>query len=77
MEFLWVLAKRSATVLVVSISLADTVGSIARTHGDSMQPTLNPGSRGLSGIINGDVVFVEKLSAPSFKFSRGDVVVLR
>ena len=77
MEFLWVLAKRSATVLVVSMSLADTVGSIARTHGDSMQPTLNPGSRGLSGIVNGDVVFVEKLSAPSFKFSRGDVVVLR
>ena len=77
MEFLWVLAKRSATVLVVSMSLSDTVGSIARTHGDSMQPTLNPGSRGLSGIVNGDVVFVEKLSAPSFKFSRGDVVVLR
>lgn len=76
-EFLWLLAKRSATAAVVSISLADTLGSVARTHGSSMQPTLNPGTDDLLGVLKGDIVFFEKLSAPAYKFSRGDVVVIR
>lgn len=76
-EYLRLLAKRSALAAVISISFADTIGSVARTHGQSMQPTLSPGSNDLLGSFTGDVVFIEKLSAPAYRFSRGDVVVLR
>lgn len=75
--FLWLLAKRSATLAVISISLTDLVGNVARTQGESMQPTLNPGSNDLLGALKGDIVFYEKLSAPAYKYSRGDVIVFR
>lgn len=81
-EFLWNLAKRSALAAVISISFADAVGSVAQANGTSMEPTLNPGTNDLMGVLKGDVVFFEKFSAPASGFSRdgisrGDVVVVR
>ncbi|KAH7331111.1 hypothetical protein KP509_20G015400 [Ceratopteris richardii] len=73
----WLLAKRSATAALLSITLTDIVGNIARTHGDSMQPTLQPGEKNLLGFLKGDIVFFEKISAAAYKYHRGDVVVLR
>lgn len=74
---MWLLAKRSALAAVISVSFADMVGSVARTQGNSMQPTLQPGTSNLLGVLKGDIVFIEKLSAPAYAFSRGDVVVVR
>lgn len=71
------LAKWTATAALVSITVADLVGNIGRIQGESMQPALNPGSSDLLGALKADIVFYEKLSAPAYKYSRGDVVLLR
>ncbi|KAI5057324.1 hypothetical protein GOP47_0027339 [Adiantum capillus-veneris] len=74
---LWLFTKRSTMAAMIAVTLADRVGNVARTQGDSMQPTLQPGDKHLLGFLKGDVVFFEKFSASGYKYCRGDVVVLR
>ncbi|KAL3131778.1 hypothetical protein ABBQ38_007495 [Trebouxia sp. C0009 RCD-2024] len=56
----------------VVVTVNDLVGGPATVHGRSMQPTLNP-----LGSTSIDLVLVDKLSIRLFKYSRGDVVLLR
>ncbi|CAG0915313.1 unnamed protein product [Notodromas monacha] len=55
----------------VGLTFVDTVGSIAKVDGTSMQPVLNP-KPGCS-----DYVFLNKWAVRNFELHRGDVVSLR
>ncbi|KAH7435801.1 hypothetical protein KP509_06G080300 [Ceratopteris richardii] len=76
-EPLWFLAKRSAAAAMICITFTDIVGNFATIQGNSMQPTLQQGHKDFISLLKGDVVFYEKISAPAYKYCRGDVVVLR
>ncbi|KAH7435803.1 hypothetical protein KP509_06G080300 [Ceratopteris richardii] len=75
-EPLWFLAKRSAAAAMICITFTDIVGNFATIQGNSMQPTLQQGHKDFISLLKGDVVFYEKISAPAYKYCRGDVVVL-
>jgi signal peptidase I len=67
--------KRFAWGLTVGLACTDSVATLVRVDGWSMQPTLNPG--GGSSDQGSEWVLVEKLSYKwRHKYSRGDVAVL-
>jgi len=55
----------------VTVTILDTVGSIALVNGDSMAPTLNP-----SNETSRDIVLIDKISIAPKLLQRGDIVIL-
>ncbi|CAN6475336.1 unnamed protein product [Victoria cruziana] len=71
----WFFTKRIATGALIGLTISDRYASIITVHGNSMKPTLNPGSKAFPVSMSGDLVLVEKLCLNKYKFSNGDVVV--
>jgi signal peptidase I len=63
---------RTAKLVPVVIAVEDVLYGPASVHGRSMQPTFNPDS----GAGN-DLVLADKWSIKLYRYSRGDVVLLR
>ncbi len=56
----------------VAVAFRDCVACPATVSGESMAPTFNPPDR-----TSNDIAIAEKLSVRFYKYSRGDVVLLR
>ncbi|KAJ7949961.1 putative Mitochondrial inner membrane protease subunit [Quillaja saponaria] len=76
-RFLWDVAKKSLTLGLITLTVADRYGSVVPVRGSSMSPTFNPRTSSLIGSISDDYVLVEKFCLEKYKFSHGDVVVFR
>jgi inner membrane protease subunit 2 len=71
-RWLWQTSKRLLFATPIALTITDTVGCLCVVEGRSMQPTFNP-----QGCQLVDRVLLDKLSARTYNFTRGDVVVLR
>ncbi|KDP24462.1 hypothetical protein JCGZ_25026 [Jatropha curcas] len=76
-NILWRLAKNCFTVGIIGLTVADRYASIVPVRGNSMSPTLNPGTSTFWGSLTDDRVLVEKFCLRKYEFSHGDVVVFR
>lgn len=65
---IWCRAKNILIGVAIGSTLTDTVGSVARVDGISMQPTLNPNR-------TVDLVFLSYLPVRFDKIERGDIIV--
>jgi inner membrane protease subunit 2 len=69
---------RSLTWVPVGYAVGDLLVAVHRIEGASMRPTLNPdGSAAAAASPSHDVVLAEKMSVRLYRWSRGDVVLLR
>lgn len=71
-QFVKSVAVKTVWLTPVFVAVNDLVAGPATVHGRSMQPTLNP-----QGTSTPDRVLVDKLSIRLYKYSRGDVVLLK
>ncbi|KAL8613048.1 hypothetical protein ACOMHN_008817 [Nucella lapillus] len=67
------LAKTVVFAVPVSATFFDLVGTVVAVEGVSMQPVLNPEEAGRKDT---DYVFLNRLSASTLEFQRGEVVSL-
>ncbi|XP_078437043.1 peptidase S24/S26A/S26B/S26C family protein [Wolffia australiana] len=74
---IWWFSKRIATGGLIGLTISDRWFSFSPVKGFSMYPTLVPFSDSSPGALGGDVLLVEKLCLDKYKFSNGDVIILR
>ena len=72
---------RSLTWVPVGYAVGDLLVAVHRVEGASMRPTLNPAGdadrAAAAAASSHDVVLAEKMSVRLYRWSRGDVVLLR
>ena len=71
-RFLRSVAVKTLWFTPVVVTANDLLVGPASVHGRSMQPSFNP-----EGSTSSDIVLVDKLSIRLYKYSRGDVVLVR
>ncbi|CAA7394681.1 unnamed protein product [Spirodela intermedia] len=74
---LWLFSKRIATGGLIGLTISDRWFSFSPVKGFSMLPTLVPFTESSLRSLGGDVLLVEKLCLDMYKFSNGDVIILK